>query len=112
MTDKKTGGNSVGYGRPPVQSQFKPGQSGNPSGRRRGSKNLHSIVRQSLTKKVTIREGDKIYKVTQFEAIMRNLALNAMKGDPKAIKTMLTLLNQIDLWEEDKIPTKLVVKFV
>jgi hypothetical protein len=35
-----------------------------------------------------------------------------MKGDPKAIKTMLTLMDQIDLWEEDKIPTKLVVKFV
>ena len=61
---------------------------------------------------MTIREGDKIFKVTQFEAIMRNLALNAMKGDPKAIKTMLTLMGQIDLWEEDKIPTKLVVRFV
>lgn len=73
---------------------------------------MNSIVRQALTKKVTIREGNKIYKVTQFEAIMRNLALNAMKGDPKAIKTMLTLMDQIDLWEEDKIPTKLVVKFV
>ena len=43
---------------------------------------------------------------------MRNLALSAMKGDPKAIKTMLTLMDQIDLWEEDKIPTELVVKFV
>lgn len=112
MTEKKTGENSVGYGRPPVQSRFKPGQSGNPSGRRRGSKNLNSIVRQALTKKVTIREGDKIYKVTQFEAIMRNLSLSAMKGDPKAIKTMLTLMDQIDLWEEDKIPTELVVRFV
>ena len=112
MTEKKPGENSVGYGRPPVQSRFKPGQSGNPSGRPRGSKNLHSIVKHSLTKKVTIREGDKIYKVTQFEAIMRNLAFNAMKGDPTAIKTMLALMDQVDLWEEDKIPTELVVKFV
>ena len=112
MSDKKPDESSVGYGRPPVQSRFKPGQSGNPSGRRQGCNNLNSIVRQALTKKVTIREGDKIYKVTQFEAIMRGLALNAMKGDPKAIKTMLTLMGQIDLWEEDKIPTKLVVRFV
>jgi hypothetical protein len=61
---------------------------------------------------VTIRESNKIYKVTQFEAILRNLTINAMKGDPKAIKTMLTLMDQIDLWEEDKIPTELFVKFV
>jgi len=31
--------------------------------------------------------------------------------DPKAIKTMLALMDQVDLWEEDKIPTELVVKF-
>jgi hypothetical protein len=61
---------------------------------------------------VTIRESNKIYKVTQFKAILRNLTINAMKGDPKAIKTMLTLMDQIDLWEEDKIPTELFVKFV
>jgi len=112
MTEKKPDKSSVGYGRPPVHSRFKSGQSGNPSGRRRGAKNMNSIVREALTKKVTIREGDKIYKVTQFEAIMRNLAINAMKGDLKAIKTILVLMEHIDIWQEEKIPTELVVRFV
>jgi hypothetical protein len=112
MTEDKSNKGRVGYGQPPMKSRFKPGQSGNPSGRPRGTRNVHSIVRETLTRKVKIREGDKTDKVTQFEAIMRNLTVSAMKGDPQAIKIVLTLMQQIDIWEEDKIPRKLVVEFV
>ena len=33
-------GYEVGYGRPPQHTQFRPGQSGNPAGRRKGVRNL------------------------------------------------------------------------
>ena len=33
---KTSGDYEVGYGRPPVQSRFQPGQSGNPAGKRKG----------------------------------------------------------------------------
>lgn len=36
----------IGYCQPPAKYRFKPGQSGNPNGRPKGSKNLSSIVRE------------------------------------------------------------------
>ena len=39
---------AVGYGKPPRQTQFKKGQSGNPNGRARGSKNLATLIMAAL----------------------------------------------------------------
>ena len=47
----------IGYGRPPKQTRFKPGQSGNPKGRPRGRKNVHTILEETLYRPVTITEG-------------------------------------------------------
>ena len=38
---------AVGYGRPPVNRQFKPGQSGNPRGRPKGSKNFPTMFAEA-----------------------------------------------------------------
>jgi hypothetical protein len=37
----------VGYGRPPLATRFRPGQSGNPRGRPKGARNLSSQSRHS-----------------------------------------------------------------
>lgn len=47
----------VGYGCPPVQSQFKPGQSGNPSGRAKGSQNLKTLFNKVLNEEISLRGG-------------------------------------------------------
>ena len=36
----------VGYGRPPIESRFQPGQSGNPKGRRKRQRNLKTVVQE------------------------------------------------------------------
>ena len=43
----------VGYGCPPVHSQFKPGESGNPSGRAKGSQNLKTLFNKVLDEHLT-----------------------------------------------------------
>ena len=57
----------VGYAKPPVETRFKPGQSGNPRGRPKGAKNkpqhistdtLHDIILSEAYRKVTITEGN------------------------------------------------------
>ena len=41
-------------GDPPLHSRFKPGVSGNPSGRKKGSKNFATLVRQEMDRTITI----------------------------------------------------------
>ena len=62
----------VGHGRPPVAHQFKKGQSGNPSGRPKGSKNAKAAFLAITNRKVRIREGDKVKYLTQLEMSARS----------------------------------------
>jgi hypothetical protein len=78
----------VGRGRPPAESRYKPGQSGNPLGRPKGSKNLRKAVEEILTDKITIREGNKRRRVSRLEAIFRVCTEQALKGDHRAIRTV------------------------
>jgi hypothetical protein len=57
--ESKTDDGMVGYRRPPKEHQFKPGRSGNPRGRPKGSKNEATIWRDVLSKRIPIREGGK-----------------------------------------------------
>ena len=57
---KSSDGNySVGYGRPPEETRFKPGQSGNPKGRSKGSKNFSTHFEEELSQQVTLVENGK-----------------------------------------------------
>src|SRR5271155_1806032 len=55
------------YQRPPRKGQFKPGQSGNPRGRPKGSKNIRTYVTEHLNKKIPIIERGKTRKVPRAE---------------------------------------------
>ena len=46
--------NNGGYGKPPEANRFKKGQSGNPSGRPAGRRNVRSEFEQALTQSVPV----------------------------------------------------------
>ena len=71
----------VGYGRPPKGSQFKPGRSGNPKGRPKGSKDVNDILHRALSRKVVIREEDKCRTASALEAIVLKHVSKALQGD-------------------------------
>ena len=57
----------VGYGKPPVHSRFKPGQSGNPKGRRTRKTEPASLLAEilkELNAVVTINENGEKMRVT------------------------------------------------
>jgi hypothetical protein len=81
----------VGHRRPPLHFRFKPGQSGNPSGRVKGSKNLKTLFHQILNEEISLREGGEVKKMTKAEAMMRGLIINALKGDSRSMSTMFRL---------------------
>jgi hypothetical protein len=90
---------SVGYGRPPSQHQFQRGQSGNPKGRPKGAKNTSTLLREILDRKVAMRTGGLIRKISVREAILARFAESALKGDFKAAGF---LLQRYDMAETGK----------
>ena len=83
---KPPGQYDVGYGRPPVHSQFQTGQSGNPAGRRKGQPTPNEIFMKEAARLVKIKRGDTVETITKFEAIVRRLRQLAMEGDIAAAR--------------------------
>src|SRR5215467_1576536 len=83
------GNYTVGRGRPPVATRWKPGQSGNPKGRPQGSKNLLTILDKALNKKIRIQENGKWRTITTREAIATRLVHDSIKGNIRAIAFLL-----------------------
>jgi hypothetical protein len=84
-------GYSVGYGRPPTSSQFKPGQSGNPAGRPRGARNASSLAREALERPINVKVKGTSRKMSVRKAAYRRLAEKAVAGDVKALDYLLSL---------------------
>ncbi|MBR1211097.1 DUF5681 domain-containing protein [Bradyrhizobium sp. JYMT SZCCT0180] len=80
---------SVGYGRPPQQHRFKPGQSGNPKGRPRGSKNESTLVREILERKIESRSNGRTRKISVLEGIILKMVEEALKGNTKTAAFVL-----------------------
>ena len=95
---------SVGYGRPPRNTQFKKGQSGNPKGRPSGSKNLSTLLDQALSAEVLATENGKRLKVTKREAMITQLVNKGASGDPRAIKLLLDEMRLIEIRMEASSP--------
>ena len=89
--DQDKPGYPVGYGKPPKDTRFKPGQSGNPKGRPRGAKGLNTLVRQNLTQKVAVRTPSGEKKISRIEAVIHKTVEQAMKGNARAIAELLKL---------------------
>jgi hypothetical protein len=90
----------VGYCSPPVHSRFKPGQSGNPSGRARGSQNLKTLFNKVLDEEISLREGADVKKITKAEAIIRGVVVGALKGDPRNVAILFRLAEQAGQFQE------------
>ena len=79
----------TGYGKPPRQHQFQPGQSGNPKGRPKGVKNTATLLCDILDRKVEVRTGTTVRKMSVREAILTRFAESALKGDTKSAAFLL-----------------------
>src|SRR5690242_18638959 len=79
----------VGYGAPPKDHQFKPGQSGNPKGRPRGRKNEATILAQLLHRRITVRENGRPKRITILEAILLRFTEDSLKGNTKSAQFIL-----------------------
>jgi Family of unknown function (DUF5681) len=81
----------VGKGRPPQSTQFEPGQSGNPKGRPKGTKNIITYLLEDLSTKIDIRQLGEVRKVSKREAMAINYNNLALKGDHKVLPMIINL---------------------
>lgn len=75
---------TVGYKKPPRETRFKKGQSGNPRGRPRSiSQSDATLVAEVLNEMITVTENGKLQKYSLREAIEKKLYSSATE-DPAA----------------------------
>jgi hypothetical protein len=82
---------TIGYGRPPVATRFRPGQSGNPRGRPKGSRSVGDVLEATLNRRVQITENGRARKMPAIEIVLLKLIQDAMRGNTAAIRLLLAL---------------------
>jgi hypothetical protein len=88
---------AVGYRKPPKNSQFRKGRSGNPGGKRKTvATNAHSALANVLSRRVTVADEDGETRMSELEALMRGLVNKARQGDTRCIKLVLERLEAIE----------------
>ena len=87
----------VGYGRPPKAHQFRPGQSGNPRGRPKGTRGFKADIRDALSATVEMTDkGRKRVISVQAAAIKRLVQRAVGAGDLRAIERLLNYAQALD----------------
>ena len=84
----------VGYGRPPVSTRFRKGQSGNPRGRPRNRKN-EPPYETVLGQMVTIREDGVARRVTAAEAFLLHMTKRGLEGDSAAARATMAAIEEV-----------------
>lgn len=85
----------VGYCKPPRHTRFKPGQSGNPKGRRKGSRGLKTDLEAELRSTHTIRINQEPVTGTKQRLAIKALVTRAATGDLRAAALIIPLIIQV-----------------
>jgi hypothetical protein len=89
MPDNRDSDYQVGYGKPPQHTRFKKGESGNPTGRPKGSKNLTTLLEKELKQRVVVTENGRRRSITKQEAMVKHLVNKAVSGDRPLMQLLL-----------------------
>ena len=85
----------VGYCKPLRATRFKPGQSGNLKGRRKGARNFKTDLDEALRALVEVRINGGVRRITTQKAILRALVEKARNGDLRAIQHLTSLIDRV-----------------
>jgi len=92
----------IGYGKPPKETRFNRGKSGNKRGRPKVSKNTYTLLNEILGQKITVEANGRQFRISKKMAMLTQLVNKGVNGDIKAISTLLPHILMADIKEEDK----------
>ncbi|WP_428334155.1 DUF5681 domain-containing protein [Novosphingobium sp.] len=78
-----------GYGDPPIKNRWPKGQSGNPQGKKPGTKSLHTLIEQELDVVIEVTERGKKKKYTKRKLAAMRIVNKAVEGDDKSLTVLL-----------------------
>ena len=79
----------VGRNKPPKHTRFPPGVSGNPGGRKKGSRNFKTILHDFTQSEITVTEQGVQRQVTVLEALLLRQVQDGLRGDLRASNSVL-----------------------
>jgi Family of unknown function (DUF5681) len=107
-----TGEYEVGYGKPPKDSQFKGGQSGNPKGHKKRLKSGKTLLMEALNERVLVTETGIQRRITKGEALWKSLVARALKGDIRSTAFLLKIIDRYDLPSYSNTEGRITIEFV
>lgn len=108
----------IGYGKPPTEQQFKPGQSGNVKGRPKGAKNrrpafgveqLKSTILMEVYNEIEVQEGEETVTIPKATAIVRKMLDKAVGGDTRAAQIITAMVQSIERENRQRLEENLQI---
>jgi hypothetical protein len=96
----------VGYGKPPLHSRFKKGQSGNPRGRPLFPKSLAADLLEAMNQRVVVAENGRRRRLTKRQAMIAQLVNKSATADLRATKMLLDMLREIETQAQAASPVQ------
>jgi Family of unknown function (DUF5681) len=95
MSDDKTPDDyEVGYGKPPKNTQFQKGRSGNPRGRPKKAPHFDTELIREAKSLIIINNNGERRRISKFQGIVKQLTNKAMTGNMPAARIYLDLIQQ------------------
>ncbi|HEV8029837.1 MAG TPA: DUF5681 domain-containing protein [Stellaceae bacterium] len=105
----------VGRNKPPREHQWKPLESGNPSGKRKREESCRDLMKEELDALISVQENGKTITVSKRKAWVKRVVNGAIQGNPRDEKILMRFekpdetprkgeLRFINVDSEDEIP--------
>lgn len=86
----------IGKGKPPKNSQFQPGISGNPSGRPKRPPKIHKVMAEILSREITLTVNGQKKTMSMQEAVVFSMTTKAIKGSVKDQLAVIDLIRALE----------------
>lgn len=102
MTDSRID-DEVGYRKPPKNTRFQKGTSGNPSGRPKQIRSFKADLLAELQEKLSLVENGKARRISKQRAFAKTLIAAAIKKDTHAVNALLACMRLFGIGAEEVV---------